>query len=465
VVKVVGTNGTTYHSLVAGTGNTGTFTANASPLTEMVVAHVGAMDPGAFFSAFGSTSSVAASSVTAANAYLQTAFAKLADLTGINPVADSLVVGNALDKKIDAVVAGLSAAKVTVAKVTAAIVQNPTAPDVLATSLADSAADCAWLKSGKYRFIVRDETDSKYRFQKLQIDAKALTVTDDDNIVSPMTSDGSCQFNISLDDGTLKLLVSSSGLILAHFQGKVVSDRGFAVVVPEQTLPMAESAGTWNLAVWLPGNIGKPGMAVAANAEVTTDASGQITALKGCIGLFACVPSSGPFGKYVRNPSGGSDFLDKDGAVLGRVFLYKTLQGKKMGVGLMNDNQLNIAVPVETQALPPLGTVTGYRQFQINGDNSTSALTEDTITITAKDDTAKTVTRLLASNSRVDMVTYDKPRDGLRYRAGNSCTINNAPVNCAEFVQVPLQPMGMNLTLSAAPQPTQQFYQITVYKP
>jgi hypothetical protein len=467
-IQAVGTGGTTYHSLVAGTGNTGTFTANVSPLTEMVVSHVGAMGPSAFFSAFGSASAVSAASVTAANSYVETAMAGLTSLAGVNALTDALVVGNALDQKIDAVVAGIAAAGIKIADVTAAIVQNPTAPNVVATPLADAAADCAWLKSGKYRIIDRAEADPKYRFQTVQIDAKALTVTDADGTF-PMTSEGSCQFTFpnGAAEPRIRVLVSSGGMLVVHEEEPKVAPtmRRLFVGVPEQTLPLSEVAGTRNLAIWLPANINKPGTAVAANAEITVDATGQITAQKACVGLFACVPSSGPFGKFVTNPSGGFDFVDANGAVVGRVFLYKTLTGMTVGVGLNNDNQLNIAVPAGTLTLPSVGTVTGYRSLQINGDNSTSALTEDTITITAKDDSAKTVTRLLASNSRVDMVTHDKPRDGLRYRAGNSCTINNVPANCSEWVQVPLRGMGINLTLSAAPQPTPQFYQITVNKP
>ena len=67
------------------------------------------------------------------------------------------------------------------------------------------------------------------------------------------------------------------------------------------------------------------------------------------------------------------------------------------------------------------------------------------------------------------MHTYDKPREGLRYRAGNSCTINGVLTipACAEVVQLPLQGMGMTLTLSAVPQPPagSQFYQFSVSKP
>jgi hypothetical protein len=79
-------------------------------------------------------------------------------------VTDPLVVGNALDQKIDAVTAGLASAGLSVPAVTNAIVANPAAPSVVAAPLAPSATSCAWLKSGKYRIIDRGDTDPAIRF-------------------------------------------------------------------------------------------------------------------------------------------------------------------------------------------------------------------------------------------------------------------------------------------------------------
>jgi hypothetical protein len=84
---------------------------------------------------------------------------------------------------------------------------------------------------------------------------------------------------------------------------------------------------------------------------------------------------------------------------------------------------------------------------------------------TSIDAVAGTTTRLLASNNRVDMLTYDTPRTGLRYRAPNSCTINGAANNCAEIVQLPLQGMGITLTMSVGSNPATAFFQATVGKP
>jgi hypothetical protein len=467
-VKVVGTDGTTYHSLVAGTGNTGTFAANASPLTEMVVSHAAGMAPDSFYNGFASTSTVSAASVTAANSYVQTAMAGLTNLAGVNSLTDPLVVGNALDQKIDAVVAGLAAAGVTVAQVTTSIVANPAAPSVVAAPLAPSATACAWLKSGKYRVIDRTQTDPKFRFESVQINATTLTVTDQSNVVlSTMTSDGSCQFNINETDATLKVLVSSGGMVVIHAQSKLVAaDRALILGVPEQTLPVSELAGTWNLATWEPVNIGgAAGSTVATNDEITVDATGQVTATKECLGLNPCTSGAAPFAKFVANATGGFDVVE-GGAVVARIFVFKTLAGKKVAVALDNENTFTIAVPKEALvSVPAVGTVSNYRLVQINGDNSITPLTEDSNTITASDSVTKTATRIQASNNRVDTLTYDKPRDGLRYRAANSCTIAGVVNNCAEIVQLPLQGMGITLSLSAVVQPTPAFYQFAVGKP
>jgi len=467
IVKVVAGDGTTYHSLVSGTGNTGTFTANLSPLTEMVVAQLTGTAPATFFGAFGSTSTVPTTGVATANSYVQTALAGLTDLAGVNSLTDALIVGNTLDQKIDAVGAGLTAAGLSLAQVTTAIAANPAAPGVVAFPLAKSATDCAWLKSGKYRIIDRQSVDPKSRFESVQINATALTVINGGNEVTALTSDGDCQFNINDSDGTLKVLVSSGGMLVVHFQSKTVAaDRAVILGIPEQTLPVSELAGTWNVASWEPVSIPNAGSIVAGNVEITVDATGQITATKQCVGLSACASGAAPFAKFVTNTTGGFDLVE-GGTVVGRLFMFKTTAGRKVAILLDGENSLAIAVPKETLALPAVGTVTRFRNLQINGNDSVSALTEDSNTVTAVDPVAKTATRLSASNSRVDTLAYDKPRDGLRYRVGNSCTINNVLMvpACAEIVQVPLSGMGVTLTLSAAPQPTQQFYQWSVNKP
>ena len=47
-LKVVGTEGSVFHSVVAGTTNSGNFAANITPLTEMMVAQIGGAAPGSY---------------------------------------------------------------------------------------------------------------------------------------------------------------------------------------------------------------------------------------------------------------------------------------------------------------------------------------------------------------------------------------------------------------------------------
>jgi hypothetical protein len=140
VVRAAGTDGTTYHSLVPGEGNTGAFTANVSPLTEMIVARsVGS--PASFFNSFEDSWGHPWTDVAISIAYVQTAMAGLTNLTGVNPLTDPLVVGNALDVKIDQVMAGLAGAGLTVAQVTTAIVANPMAPSVVGAPVCDGGRE------------------------------------------------------------------------------------------------------------------------------------------------------------------------------------------------------------------------------------------------------------------------------------------------------------------------------------
>jgi hypothetical protein len=330
-----------------------------------------------------------------------------------------------------------------------------------------AAASCSWFKSGKYRIINRSETDPRYRFQEASLDAAALTFTDSDNFVAQLASDGACQFGIDEPTATLKVIASSGGMLVMHGQSKLVAtERDLFFGVPEQVLPVSELAGTWNVADWVPTNIGAAGQVVASINEVVVDFDGQITAVASCRGLTPCTIESGPFPKLTANAGGGFDLVE-GGSVVGRMFLYKTFAGRKVFVLLDSENGLYIGMPrASLGELPVVGTATNFRQLEYGANNAVSALGEDQITVTAADAATRTITRIRASDSRVDSQAFDKPRDGLRYRAPNSCSRNGAPINCAEYVQLPLQGMGITLTLSTVVEPsTGTFYQFTINKP
>lgn len=461
VLKATGTEGTVLHSVVAGTGNTGTHPANITPLTELVVAKVAAVAPATFYASFGSSTTVTAASVTTAVDYVKAALAGATDLT-VNPLTEPLVAGKPLDQ-IDAVVASLATAHVTLAEVTAAVVANPASPTVISAPLAAVASSCAWLKSGNYRLINPFETDLNSRSEVLAIDAVALTFRGQDGTTGTFTSDGACQFTIDTATETHKVMVSSAGVLVMYSQSKTSAQRWASIGLPEQTLPVSEFAGTWNLANWIASET-TPG-SIAAALEVVIDSTGQVTAASACLGLATCTPESGPFHKATANASSGGFDMIRNGASEGRAFVYKNLAGKTVFVVVFNDGELVVGTRKESLGdLPAVGTVSNNRQFRLNGNGTLSTLDEDSNTVTAIDATARTITRL-ASDSRVDTLTFDKPRDGLRYRALNSCTTNGVASNCREIVQLPLRGMGITLTMSVNLDPATTFFQVSIGKP
>ena len=71
VLRVTGAGGEVYHSVAAGSASSGSFVANLSPLTEMMVAQIAGGAPGAFYDGFGSRSAVSAAALSQAAAYVK----------------------------------------------------------------------------------------------------------------------------------------------------------------------------------------------------------------------------------------------------------------------------------------------------------------------------------------------------------------------------------------------------------
>ena len=170
----------------------------------------------------------------------------------------------------------------------------------------------------------------------------------------------------------------------------------------------------------------------------------------------------------MANTSSGGFDLVEGGASKGRVYLFKSVAGKAVFVfvGHGPDRDFVIGSPKEALgALPAVGSVSNFREFQFNGNGSIGALAENTITVTAVDTVANSYTRRRTADGRVDTLGVNKPRNGLRYRAANSCTVNGVASNCAEVVQLPLQGMGITLSLSVGNSPTSAFLNVAVIKP
>jgi hypothetical protein len=333
--------------------------------------------------------------------------------------------------------------------------------------LAPTAASCTWLKSGKYRMVTLYETDPQWQAHVLELDADALTIRLWDGSIASLVDNGGCKFSVDSADVLDAVSVSSGGLLVVHSQSKAVAtDRSVMIGLPAQALPVSEFAGTWSIAGWAPtSEILKTGY-VAQTDEIAVDASGQVTAISRCLGLAACAAEGGPFPAFVANTTSGGFDMTVEGVRYARAFHFKTLAGKAVFVAIGADGRFSVGARKETLGtLPAVGAVTGYREFDLLGNESISALFERTATVIAVDTGAKTVTRIRSPDNRIDTLAFDKPRAGLRYRAADSCSVNGLPAGCAETVQLPLQGMGVTVSLSVGTEPSTAFYSVSTNKP
>ena len=134
-LEAVGTEGSVFHSVVPGTGNSGSFVANLTPLTELLVARVAGTAPERYYAEFGGNSAVPPAALAESSDYLQAALEGVTDLSGINPVSDTFKVGDARDRKLDELMAAVSAAGSRLAEVAARIVANPASPRAVGAPL------------------------------------------------------------------------------------------------------------------------------------------------------------------------------------------------------------------------------------------------------------------------------------------------------------------------------------------
>jgi len=473
--QVTGTDGTVLHSLRAGSENTGSFNVNITPLTELVVARAAGATPSSFFTGYAAASAPSAATVTQAIDAVRSATAGVVDLTGINPITDTLVAayagtaGNALDQKIDSLGAALTAAQTTLAQVSSALVANPTATGPVATILQPTASTCAWLRSGKYRMIDPSESDPLWRAHVLTLNSATLTATLFTGEVINLTDQGGCKFTVDDASSLSTIVVSSAGVLVVQQQSKSnPADVSVVVGLPEQSLPLSDFAGTWNFANWYSISGSAQNDFVAEVLEVAIDATGQITSAQSCEGLSPCVTEPPPQPKLVVNATSGGFDMVEGTTTIGRFFLFKNGAGLPTLVGAFGGGDvLAGTLKRSLGTLPAVGTVSAFRELALRGSGAVDLLIDNTVTITTADAATKTVTRTRSSDNRVDTLSYDKPRDGLRHRAQNACTTNGAVTPCAQTVQIPLPGSGITLSLSAGSVnvPQSSFFNISVSRP
>lgn len=462
VLHVTG-GGTELYSL-AEAGSASAVHANITPLSQLIAAQVAGGDPAALFANFDTSAQtrLTASNVAAAITSVTAALSGAIDLTGVDPLKDTLVAasagttGNALDQKLDALKAALAAAGITLADVTTALVASgPDSPAPIKTLLQPVVSSCAGLRSGSYRALNANESDPAWANHVFTFDATTLTAKFFDASTATLVDEGNCVFSI---DTVTKLLVSKSGAIVAL---DAVSDtqNEVSIIIPEQTIALSELAGTWNVLSFERATAGaalKP-----STAMFTLDAAGKFTADSECAGLAACTARTSLPGNVIANEAGGFTFTDSEGASY-KVYALKTTDGQ-LSLYLLNANGLGFSVAARQQALalPEAQAVNKFWDLSIGGSGYAGTVTDTTTTIQSVDTATSSFTRVRASDGRVDGFNVNKPRDGLRYRAaGSSATTSGGTVNYSEIIIMPLPGTGLGTYVSVAA--NQSFFGISV---
>ena len=233
VMHVTASNVDLYSLAEGGSGSS--VRANITPLSQLVAAQVAGGDPANLFANFDASAQtlLTASNVAKAIAGVTAALSGAIDLTGVDPLKDTLVAasagttGNTLDQKLDALKAALDAAGITLADVTSALVASPDSPAPLKTLLQPVAASCAGLRSGSYRALNPNESDPAWANHVFTFDATTLTAKFFDGTTATLADEGGCVY--STDAGVNKLYVSKSGAIVSvnpatrreHVQGRL----------------------------------------------------------------------------------------------------------------------------------------------------------------------------------------------------------------------------------------------------
>lgn len=456
------TAGSTSLYSLAEAGSASSVHANITPLSQLVAAQLAGGDPAALFANFDASAQtrLTASNVAAAITSVTAALSGAVDLTGVDPLKDTLVAasagttGNALDQKLDALKAALAAAGITLADATTVIIASPDSPAPLKTILKPVVPSCAGLRSGSYRALNPNESDPAWANHVFTFDATTLTATFFDASTATLVDKGNCVFNID----TTQLLVSKSGAIVAL---DAVSDtqNTVSIIIPEQTIALSELAGTWNVLSFERASAGaalKP-----SSATFTLDATGKFTAGGDCVALAACAAWTSLPGNVVANAAGGFAFTDSEGASY-KVYALKTADGQ-LSLYVLDASGLGFSVAARQQALalPEAQAVNKFWDLSIGGGGYAGTVTDTTTTIQSVDAATASYTRVRALDGRVDGFTVNKPRDGLRYRAaGSSATTSGGTVNYSEIISMPLPGTGLGTYISVAA--NQSFFGVSV---
>lgn len=477
VVKVSGTQAGASIVLhaVADTGSTdaGTThaTANVTPVTEMVLAHLVGQLPEDFFAAFAADDAarITPQKLQAAERTVVAALNNAGiDLGAIDPFKAKLVAatggdaGDAYDQLLDQLAASVPSASLPQVVNQIALAQDDTSlADAMEAVAGGTLPGCAAAVSGKYRSLdytgrsaVRDVNFGAHSFSA--DDGTSLTLTPDPSMY--------CTFGVSgTEDGqTVSMTVVMSDNGIGAYQKALangVQTVGF--LFPVQALSYAKLAGgTWTVV-----KSGQMALSVYAHAigPLVFDASSPKATQQVCDTSVATTwtcQASPPALDLVARKDGGFD-LYSGTDVAGQLYGYRSASGTLTlfgssdvaGTGTGSQQYLLVGGQLPTLALPPAGSRIVNANVGVTLDNGvpTAGVSADSYTVDQADASTGTVTRT-RNNGRVEIQHYNAPLTGLIYR--------EAGTGFLALDQVKLPGTGLAISVNALPSTTE--YQFTI---
>jgi hypothetical protein len=238
-------------------------------------------------------------------------------------------------------------------------------------------------------------------------------------------------------------------LTLPTAMGTTTAFNAAALVVPEQNLPLAELAGEWNMLDY--AHHDGSGLLSADYRSFSATAKGAVQVTQVCSALECSKPVN-PLALQMRpNAAGGFTFDYAGGKA--RAFTFKSADGHVWLAMWLPGSSGGVAFAARQEPLPPpaVGTVSRFWDLQVSNQGVVSLPGLYQVSVTGVDLSAGTVTRLRASDSRVDTLHYNQPLYGLRYRDTGACSVNGVPKNCDGSLMLTLPGTGVTVYAGLAP--------------
>jgi len=381
-------------------------------------------------------------------------------LTAPLVAANGNTAGNAFDKALDALKAKLDASGTTLAALADSVAKgSPNLPPTAlnntpslpaAMQLQPAAANCASLRSGRYRVVINAIGGNAPAVDLVTVDAQKLTVLNSAGELNQLTTNGTCRYRTPAGGD---VFVSQAGVIV----GQVVKDGANApfnggVLFPEQTHPLASLAGDWN---WVGLDRTEDGGPIHLTATTATlSAAGKVTAGSQCDNVLDCVSGgAADFAKlaFSANPAGGFDFTYGDATDISRVFAYRSGGGELIWVMLSKNGHIQFATRKVANVLPTEGRPSEGLSLTLTPQYTAPfALSDFKNTIRSVDTTANSFLRDAVINfttgvTRPERFGVNQPRDGYSRRTGEVVTDSaGQPSTVSGFVSMGLRGTGIS---------------------